>query len=409
MIAFTSFSSLFSNVITMLSGLLVTKWMLPDELGFFNAFSIITSYIVLVQLGIPSGLSRELPYYYGKGDHDAAQNFASVAQFWAIFNAIVILIISSIVALFFFLKGKLEYAMGTLTIGVTSFQTFYTTKYLKILFKSNLDFNKLALISIVISIISFLTIYFVWKYKFLGLCLRAIFISIFDFIITFILRPIKVQPFWSKDIFKKLLKVGMPIYFVSSIFSLWPILQRTLILFFGGTKALGLYALAIIIDNTLQAINQSISSISFPKMAFAFGQNAKFIELIKIPFKFVIITFTLYLFLIACAWYLLPLLVKKLIPNYIDGLEAAQWMLVFSLLSVFSIFSNIYMVINKNFDRLKTYIFGMLAWASTIFINFYVFGNEFDLPIFPKAMIVGYLIMYAFDLLFYNKYRLELK
>ena len=81
MILFLSFSNIVGNVLTIVSGLLVAKWLLPEQLGLFNSFTVFASYVVLIQIGIPSGLARELPFHIGKGAMDDAKNYAAVAHF----------------------------------------------------------------------------------------------------------------------------------------------------------------------------------------------------------------------------------------------------------------------------------------------------------------------------------------
>lgn len=404
MIFFTSSASLFGNVLTLISGLLVAKWMLPEDLGFFNSFSILTSYIILIQLGIPSGLSRELPFQMGKGDQKNVEELAAAAQFWGLLLGILVLLGSIIAGVFFLIQGKLELAAGSVVVGVTSFQALYVTKYLQILFRSNAAFNKLAVINTATSVMAFIGVGFVWKFGFYGLCLRALLVTFVDFGLTFFWRPLKVNPVWSYRRFVELFKSGMPIYSVASIYGLWPVFERTVVLLLGGTKSLGLYALATIVDGTLKTVQTSISSICFPKMSYAFGQGAGFRELMLIPLKFVGINLGLNAIVLVAGWLLLPFIVSWLLPNYIAGVEAAQWMLVVSLVSILSIFSNVYMVIKKNIDRLKAYLIGMLVWA--ILLYYFHFSGIFDLTIFPKALIAGYAAMLLTDAFFYRRYYL---
>lgn len=405
MIFFTSSASLFGNVLTLISGLLVAKWMLPEELGFFNSFSILTSYIILIQLGIPSGLSRELPFQMGKGDQKNVEELAAAAQFWGLSLGVLILLGSIIAGVFFLTQGKFELAAGAAVVGITSFQALYVTKYLKILYRSNAAFNKLAFITSATSVAAFIGVGFVWKYGFYGLCLRAFLVAIVDFGLTFFWRPLKVKPVWRPSRFKELFKSGMPIYSVASIYGLWPVFERTVVLLLGGTKSLGLYALAMIVDSTLKTVQTSISSVCFPKMTYAFGQGAGFKELMQIPLKFVGINLGLNTIVLVAGWLLLPFFVGWLLPNYVEGVEAAQWMLVASLVSILSIFSNVYMVIKKNFDRLKAYLTGMGVWA--IVLYFCHLTMEVDLAIFPKALIAGYIATLLVDAFFYRKYYLS--
>ncbi len=402
MVAITSFSNVIVSGLNLIGGLLVAKLLLPEDLGLFNSFSIFTSYIILAQIGIPSGLSRELPFLYGKKEIDKAHGYSSAALSFSLLVGSVIVMLCLATGFYFLTQANYEYALGGLIVAITTFQAFYVTKYLKVLYRSNTEFNKLALINIIVAIVSISTVIFVYLYGFYGLGIRVFFIALFDLVLSFFWRPIKVGPKWSFANLKELFNIGAPIYFVSSVYSLWPTVQRTVILSLGGAKALGLYALANIIQNMLNTINNAISTVSFPKMSYAYGKGARFIDLMRIPMQFIKYSVAIYLLIAIVGWYLLPIIVEQVLPEYVDGIEAAQWMLIAALISVFSIFSNIYMVIKKNGDRLKAYIWGITAWGISVLV--FLKHYEFDLVIFPKSLIIGYAVTYLADYYFYNKY-----
>lgn len=402
MVFTVSIANILAAVFNIIGGILVARLLLPEELGLFNSFSVFTGYIILSQIGIPNGLARELPFFLGRNDLKSVHKFASTALFFSLTIGIFLIIISIIFCVYFLYHSLFEYAFGSIIIGITSFQTFYVTKYLKVLYRSDSEFNKLAIIKIIVSIVSLVSIFFVYKYGFYGLGVRVLLIFLIDLLLSFYWRPIKVFPKWSFLTLKELFKVGAPIFFVSSVYGLWPTIQRTVILSIGGVKALGLFALAIIVQNMLSTVNNSISSVSFPKMTFAYGKGAKFVELMKIPAKFVAFSFLLYLLIALIGWFLLPIVVEWLLPNYIEGVPAAKWMLLALVASVFVIFSNVYPVIKKNMDRLKTFTLGILVWGIIVFTYNYFYG--FNLIIFPIAMAFGYFSTFLFDLHFYYKY-----
>ena len=157
-----------------------------------------------------------------------------------------------------------------------------------------------------------------------------------------------VKAAWNRRVFLELLKVGTPIYAVASVYSLWPTFQRTIILSMMGTKGLGLFALANIVQNMLSTFNTAISNVSFPKMSMAYGSGRSINDIMKMPLKFVVAAMALYSVIALLGWPLLPGIVEFFLPNYIEGIEAAQWMLLVALVSALSIFSNIYMVLKRN-------------------------------------------------------------
>ena len=339
-------SNLLFSLANLLSGFLVAKWLLPEELGQFNVLSIFTSYIILVQIGIPSGLSREFPFFWGKREREKAVEVAETAKFYMLYLSLLILLVTFIVGIYYYAIEELnKYAIGSIVVGITCFQSLYVNKYLKILYKSENEFIKLSHIKFISVIINLSSLILVYKFQFYGLCLRAILVTIFDFYFTNKWKPIAVSVKFRFKTIKELIVTGMPIYSVASIIGLWPTVQRTLIVSYLGTKGLGLYTLSIVLQNLLNTFNSSISNVSFPLMSKAYGKGASLLDLLKIPGRYFIISVIVYSIGATVGWYLIPIIVANYLPEYAEGIEAAQWMLLVSVVSSFSIFSNIYMVI----------------------------------------------------------------
>lgn len=407
MVALTSLAGLVSNFLNIVAGIIVARWLMPQELGLFNGFSIVVSYIVLIQLGVPSALSREYPYYIGKENKEKSIELAAAANYWALLLGFGIFIVANIISLYFLFVKNYQYAAGVFVIGFSSFQTFFVTKYLKILFRSNNDFNKLAYINIINAVVAFAGIFFVKEYGFYGLCIRSILMILSDFILTWKLKPVNIKPKWSKKIFLDLLRVGMPIYWVANIYSLWPILQRTVVAFIGGTKALGLYGMALMVETAMAIITNSISTVIFPKMAQSWGKTRRFKDMINIALKPAIAGFCINVVLVIGGWFLLPYFIKLVVPNFTEGVTAAQWSLVVGLVSIFSVFSNIYMVVQRNMLRMVGYLTGFICWLCYLFIAYQIKG--FSIQMFPQAMCIAYIGIYAMDIYFFRKFSFQFK
>ncbi|MDI9257707.1 lipopolysaccharide biosynthesis protein [Flavobacterium sedimenticola] len=397
-----TFSNLFSNVVAIISGIIIARWVLPEEFGLFNALSIFTSYIILIQLGIPSGLSREFPFYYGKSDEKYAEELAATAKYFMLALSFGILLLGVIAGIVFSVRGEYEYAIGSLVVGLTSAQTFFTTKFLKVLYRSDNHFLTLSKVTMINTIASLVTIFLVYEYSYYGLCLRALLLVFVDWYFTDKWKPLDVKSNFSWKNFKELSRVGMPIYFVANVYSLWPTFQRTIILSTLGAKGLGVYALANIVQNMLSTFNGVVSSTSFPKMSLAYGQGKNINQIIRIPLRLALISFLIYFFILIVGWPLLPKVVDFVLPNYVEGVEAAQWMLLVALVSSFAVFSNIYMVVKKNHHRLISYFIGITVWL--LFIIFNRVDSIQDLVVFSKALFYGYLAVNICDGCFYYYY-----
>ena len=404
MILFLSSSSIISNALNIISGLFVAKWLLPEELGSFNTFTIFTGYIILIQAGIPSALSRELPYYLGSGEKEMALRYTSVSQYWQKTLANVCLLIGFLISGFFLWEGNYQYAAGSIVVGFLVWQGLYVTKYLKILYRTNKDFNKLSWINLINAGVAFSGIFFVYLYGFYGLCIRAVLGVVVDFVITYRWRPIKVKAEWNKSSFMDLMKLGLPMFGVASIYGLWPLLQRTLVLTLGGTRSLGLFALAIMVQTSMNTVSASLSSVMYPTMTTAWGKGEKlktiFMELLK-PFG---VAFIVFLLLIPVGWWLLPIFVREFLPNYLGGVPAGQWMLIVGLFSLTNVFSNVYNIVKDQRKRFLNYISGVISWAITVYLLYFFQG--FSLDIYPKGMVAAFVVMGIINF-FYIKKRLH--
>ena len=73
-----------SSALRILGGYLQARCVLPHVLGLFGRIGLVQEYIRFAQVGIFNGLNRELPYFYGKGDHRRVADLASAALAWSL-------------------------------------------------------------------------------------------------------------------------------------------------------------------------------------------------------------------------------------------------------------------------------------------------------------------------------------
>lgn len=392
MILLTSSSSIIGNALSIIGGLLALKWLLPYELGYFNTFTVITGYIVLAHMGTPVALNRDLPYLIGKGKKNEALKLAAVAKFWTILISSVISVMGILGIIYFLLHKKYQLAAGIFVIVAQAWHGIYVMKYLKILYRTNKDFNKLALIGLAVATISFISIYFIYLYGFYGLCIRAIIIVIFDFIFSWYWRPIRVSKNWDRVTFNKLLKIGFPIFLVTSIYAKWPLVERTLILILLGTEALGLFTIVFVIGTGYNVFTSSISKVLYPTLMIEWGKGKSIGELVKTNLlKPLTLVIFLFLIIAPILWYILPLAISSFLPAYIDIIIASQWMVITGFISLFSILGIFYNVINVQKKRLFMYLSGVSGWAIILLIA--NFSEMLSFELFPQALAIGFIIM----------------
>jgi hypothetical protein len=99
--------------------------------------------------------------------------------------------------------------------------------------------------------------------------------------------------------------------------------------------------------------------------------------------------------------FIIPLVIPYLLPNYVNGIRAAQWMMFVPAVQSLGLMNNLFNVAKKQ----KWYFISLLAGAigGTLYILIRLQLSNFDLVIFPQGLIIGALLQQILCMTFINK------
>ncbi len=163
-----------SMLLRMLGGFLQAKCVLPAVLGLYGSFILVLGYVPFLQLGILTGINRELPYFIGKGDRQRVQELAAAAQAWALAVGGIVGLALCGIGCWQLAHGEWQLAAGWYTTAVLTVLLFYNTNYLQLTYRTSHDFARLAMSSVVENSVSLVLVVLVALFSFYGLCLRAL-------------------------------------------------------------------------------------------------------------------------------------------------------------------------------------------------------------------------------------------
>jgi O-antigen/teichoic acid export membrane protein len=346
----------------------------------------VLGYVPFLQLGVLNGLNRELPYYIGKGDREHAHDLTASAQAWALLVGGSVASVLLCVAVWQGMIGKINLAAGWGTFAAGAFFLFYSQNYLQVTYRTRGDFARLTFVNVSASVAGFFLVGLVWLFSFYGLCLRTLGISLVTFALLWRWRPVRVKPKWIKAHLVHLFKIGFPIFVVGQLYAWWFVLNSTLVLKFMDAKALGLFQLSVIVLTTIEMLPGSLGQIAYPRMASDFGQHHSLERLIQIIRRPIILMFLAMIPVVVLGWFAIPLLVNHFLPNYSDGIQAAQWSLVAGLVLSLSPLNNIFNVIKCQRQYAVAILIGMLVYCISLF---WLAKEGIYLAVFPQALIFG--------------------
>jgi O-antigen/teichoic acid export membrane protein len=355
-------SAVLNAIAQLFAGLLIIRWITPDEIGVWHSVRLAETYAFILLAGTNNGLSREVPFFLGKGDRIFSERLLSTALGVTTYASIIVIIIGIFCALVFKERGSaLIFAILTVTLVIPL--SFYQNVFIAT-YRSLDSFNKLTVVQFINASLTVITLLIVYFYGYKGMLVRIIILVALDVWLMYIFRPMKVNLKMDREALRLLIKTGLPIFGLDYIKNAASTIDRIVLLSVGGVKVVGLFALASVVISTFRVLPHSLSSYVYPRMTFKYGQKGDARELWYFGLKFVFLSIGVTGIAAIFGWYILPVFVKSFASKYIEGIHAAQIVLIAGILEGTIIVVNALWSM-KAWKFMVTYqVFSSIAYAS---------------------------------------------
>lgn len=288
-------------------------------------------YLTFLHLGTFDGLYRQIPFYTGRDQPEQVERIASASGAW---NVIVTIVVSSgflLCQLWALWQGNFTDAIGWLSQSLACIGAYYGL-YLAATYRTLNNFVVLSGIQLIQAIIGFCLVFTVALWGFYGLCLRSTVPVVIGVWLYHRARPLRMPLHFELAAFRDTIKIGMPFCFWGTIYtSLWAATEYSLILKFDGTKAVGLFSVAVMMRESLSILPQSIYQVLMPRVVESFARKGGIATAAR---RTLLASGLLSLFMAGIVLgvsVLLNYFVPLFIPKYVDGLplmKAGLWLAV---------------------------------------------------------------------------------
>jgi O-antigen/teichoic acid export membrane protein len=302
-------------------GILVARFVGPEINGQFRLFTIPLMYLTFLHLGTFDGINRQIPFYIGRDRPDHIEKLASTAGAWNLGVTIVVASIFLLCALWGLLRGNRVDAVGWLSQALTCAVIFYGG-YLGSTYRTLNNFVVLARIQLIQAAIAFCLVFTVALWGFYGLCLRSAAPAVLAIWLYHRARPLRMSLRFDLAAFKEVVKIGMPLCFWGTLYtSLWLAAEYSLMLHYGGLKGVGLFAVAVIMRESLLILPQSFHQVFMPRVVESYARQGGVANAVKLMFLAAGSLSLFMVIIILIISVLLNYFVPFFIPKYIDGLS----------------------------------------------------------------------------------------
>jgi len=344
-----TFFSLSSSVLSfsnMIAGILVIRWLTPEELGLWNSIYIALYYVSFLQLGMFNALNREMPYYLGKGERNFALSLVSTTQWHARFLSILVLAISALVVFIALTTRPVDritlFSIANLGL-VISLQLYIN--FLTVTYRANRSFRSLSFINLAQALVILLSLYVVYLFRYEGYVIRFVLLSLSLLLMMYFQRPYKLKSSFSLSNYKLLLSTGIPLFALLFLVNITDTFNRLILLKVSDYESVGLYYPAIAIIVAMKVFPGSISQFLYPKMSFEVGNTNDLEKIWGWCWKTLVIIISFMLPVAIIGYFFLPSLIDKFFSNYSESLFAARLALFSGVLSgsfiIITVFSSL--------------------------------------------------------------------
>ena len=378
--ALRSVGSLFGgNIIStslgIIGGLLVARYLGPEETGLFRSFTIPLAYLTFLHLGTFDGLYRQIPYYVGKEMPEKVAALASSAGAWNIFVSTIVSIGFAICALYSLWHHDFVGVVGWISQALCCWGIFFGG-YLGATYRTISQFVAIARIQVLQAIVSFGTVFLVPSLRFYGLCIRGASASIAGAWLFYRNRPLKVPFRFDAKALGEVVRIGFPFSFWGSLYSsVWTATESALMLSFGGVTGLGLFAVAAVLREGMNFFPQAVNQVMIPRVVEAFARDES-VRNANARSSWLTVGLTgLMVLTILIVSYSLEFLVPIAIPKYTDGIPLMKICLWFSVVQAASLPLNTLFATGRSWLYGRGVIVGLLAFPLATYLLVPMFGG----------------------------------
>ena len=362
------------QITTIIAEIYVLKIVDLEEVGIWRYALLLQGYVIISRLGIINSFNRDYPFLKSSNREEQAEKVLSTTSFHVLLSMTVQSIFFLIIAIYYVVNGSdfnLVLTMFVMTI-YTIIEAAASFEEAKL--RATIEFNKISLAKLLVSIITVLTLIFPYLYGFYGLLGRVILIKIFLLVYYKLIKTKKIKTILYKKVWSELFSDGWKLWLWSYLKSFNKSLPSLFVVTFSTFSVLGLFTPLSWVLLSLSLFTASLSAYLYPNLSIQFAKGDK-----NLPRQTLIINlavFCLAIPIILVGYFIVPYLVEQFLPKYVSVILPIQIALLASLFDVFSLSSTVW-VASKDWFRM--YLFLGVSLFIRLLGLLWLFFNQEDI------------------------------
>ncbi|MFA6635544.1 MAG: oligosaccharide flippase family protein [Candidatus Omnitrophota bacterium] len=316
-----------SQGIGFFTAIALRRFLGPFYMGAWSLLKVLLGYFHYLFLGVDYGASNKIPFYAGQENREAEEDVKNTALTVMLLAGVLTSVCLLISAIIFRQKLQIEIVVGFYVLSVfvivNNFCSFY-----QIVLRAKHNFSVLSKSIVFESIVNLLlTILLVSNFKIYGLYVVLIIVTLINLAFMHFLARYRFKFSLNFNRAKELLKTGFPLMVVGILGWFLVSLDRIMIGIMLGVTFVGYYSIANMAQGYIVQLS-GFGTVIYPRMMEAYGKKGD-IDDIK---KYVVIPPLIIAYflpsVLGMVYFIVPLLVIKVLPDFEPGVTAVQILLL---------------------------------------------------------------------------------
>ena len=359
----------------------------PATYGVWQTAKVFLNYGSFTSLGVPFAMRRDFITLRAEGKTEKANRLAHVAFTFNVFINPLIALVFIIIALTS--ASDLAFRISLLVVGIMYVTTIFSGIG-ELLHRGINDYRTIGIGNIIYGVGTLAIVPLVLYYGYYALLAGYLALSIVKSCYFYYKRPLNYELTIDFPLLRRMIAIGFPLFLVTLTTVLFSTIDRLLIAAMLDFSSVGYYSLSAFLAQPLTMLLASFSVVIFTHLNEKYGSRRDSIVIERqtyIPQRLLSRALSP---IIGVAVIILPIATEILLPQYTDGVKAAQiniFAILFFKLASFSS-SGLFILDKQKYTAILFFICGIIKAAG----SFWALKSGYGIEGVALFSIVAYLI-----------------
>ncbi len=335
-IRFYSTAIFLTQIVTVVASILTRRFLGPMQMGVWVFLQVLLNYAEYLALGTTVAAGYEIPLYNGRGDTKKSKRVANAAFSFGLVTSLLAAAAAAVYALSQYGHIREELFYGLLIGGCFVVLQRFNGLLITIV-RAEKQFVLAGKQMLYSSIVNALLIaFFSYRFKIYGFLAAMALSLLFNIIYLSANSKIRFRFCFDRTQVIDLVRYGFPLMLIGLMTAAYETMDRLFITRFLGLETLGFYSIALMTINYLNGVPNSVGIVTVSHLQEAYGQAQDKAPLRAYLKKVDAGYGILMTVLIGGAWFIMPWLVKLVLPAFVDGIPAMRFLALSAYFSALS-------------------------------------------------------------------------